>query len=185
LGDGEQGVVVPSSAASRAGNPNVWPFSRERRRLSELEDLCKDFTDRARKVYQLASQNARRLNHEYIGTEHVLLGVIEEGSGVAASALKNMDVDLRKIHLEIEKLVRSGPEMVTLGKLPWTPRTKKVIEYSREEARNMNHNYVDTEHILLGLLREREGVAAAVLTSLGIGLERARTEVGRLPGQPE
>ena len=118
------------------------------------------FTDRARKVMQLANQEAQRFNHEYIGTEHVLLGLIKEGSGVAANVLKNLDVDLRKIRLEVEKLVQSGPEMVTMGKLPQTPRAKKVIEYSMEEARNLNHNYVGTEHILLGLLREQEGVAA-------------------------
>ena len=120
------------------------------------------FTDRARKVMQLANQEAQRFNHEYIGTEHVLLGLIKEGSGVAANVLKNLDVDLRKIRLEVEKLVQSGPDMVTMGKLPQTPRAKKVIEYSMEEARNLNHNYVGTEHILLGLLREQEGVAAQV-----------------------
>ena len=110
------------------------------------------FTDRARKVMQLANQEAQRFNHEYIGTEHVLLGLIKEGSGVAANVLKNLDVDLRKIRLEVEKLVQSGPDMVTMGKLPQTPRAKKVIEYAMEEARNLNHNYVGTEHILLGLL---------------------------------
>src|SRR3972149_1444344 len=115
------------------------------------------FTDRARKVMQLANQEAQRFNHEYIGTEHILLGLIKEGSGVAANVLKNLDVDLRKIRLEVEKLVQSGPDMVTMGKLPQTPRAKKVIEYSMEEARNLNHNYVGTEHILLGLLREQEG----------------------------
>ena len=108
------------------------------------------FTDRARKVMQLANQEAQRFNHEYIGTEHILLGLIKEGSGVAANVLKNLDVDLRKIRLEVEKLVQSGPDMVTMGKLPQTPRAKKVIEYSMEEARNLNHNYVGTEHILLG-----------------------------------
>lgn len=105
------------------------------------------FTDRARKVMQLANQEAQRFNHEYIGTEHILLGLVKEGSGVAANVLKNLDVDLRKIRLEVEKLVQSGPEMVTMGKLPQTPRAKKVIEYSMEEARNLNHNYVGTEHI--------------------------------------
>src|SRR6478752_5990925 len=129
------------------------------------------FTDRARKVMQLANQEAQRFNHEYIGTEHILLGLVKEGSGVAANVLKNLDVDLRKIRLEVEKLVQSGPEMVTMGKLPQTPRAKKVIEYSMEEARNLNHNYVGTEHILLGLLREQEGVAAQVLMNLGLKLE--------------
>ncbi len=140
------------------------------------------FTDRARKVMQLANQEAQRFNHEYIGTEHVLLGLIKEGSGVAANVLKNLDVDLRKIRLEVEKLVQSGPDMVTMGKLPQTPRAKKVIEYSMEEARNLGHNYVGTEHILLGLLREQEGVAAQVLMNLGLKLEDVREEVLNLLG---
>jgi ATP-dependent Clp protease ATP-binding subunit ClpC len=140
------------------------------------------FTDRARKVMQLANQEAQRFNHEYIGTEHILLGLVKEGSGVAANVLKNLDVDLRKIRLEVEKLVQSGPEMVTIGKLPQTPRAKKVIEYSMEEARNLNHNYVGTEHILLGLLREQEGVAAQVLMNLGLKLEDVREEVLNLLG---
>jgi ATP-dependent Clp protease ATP-binding subunit ClpC len=131
---------------------------------------------------QLANQEAQRFNHEYIGTEHVLLGLVKEGSGVAANVLKNLDVDLRKIRLEVEKLVQSGPEMVTMGKLPQTPRAKKVIEYSMEEARNLNHNYVGTEHILLGLLREQEGVAAQVLMNLGLKLEEVREEVLNLLG---
>jgi len=140
------------------------------------------FTDRARKVMQLANQEAQRFNHEYIGTEHILLGLIKEGSGVAANVLKNLDVDLRKIRLEVEKLVQSGPDMVTMGKLPQTPRAEKVIEYSMEEARNLNHNYVGTEHILLGLLREQEGVAAQVLMNLGLKLEDVREEVLNLLG---
>ncbi len=140
------------------------------------------FTDRARKVMQLANQEAQRFNHEYIGTEHILLGLIKEGSGVAANVLKNLDVDLRKIRLEVEKLVQSGPDMVTMGKLPQTPRAKKVIEYSMEEARNLGHNYVGTEHILLGLLREQEGVAAQVLMNLGLKLEEVREEVLNLLG---
>ncbi len=140
------------------------------------------FTDRARKVMQLANQEAQRFNHEYIGTEHILLGLVKEGSGVAANVLRNLDVDLRKIRLEVEKLVQSGPEMVTIGKLPQTPRAKKVIEYSMEEARNLNHNYVGTEHILLGLLREQEGVAAQVLMNLGMKLEDVREEVLNLLG---
>jgi ATP-dependent Clp protease ATP-binding subunit ClpC len=140
------------------------------------------FTDRARKVMQLANQEAQRFNHEYIGTEHVLLGLIKEGSGVAANVLKNLDIDLRKIRLEVEKLVQSGPDMVTMGKLPQTPRAKKVIEYSMDEARNLGHNYVGTEHILLGLLREQEGVAAQVLMNLGLKLEDVREEVLSLLG---
>jgi ATP-dependent Clp protease ATP-binding subunit ClpC len=142
------------------------------------------FTDRARKVMQLANQEAQRFNHEYIGTEHILLGLVKEGSGVAANVLKNLDIDLRKIRLEVEKIVQFGPggEQVVMGKLPHTPRAKKVIEYSVEEARNLNHNYVGTEHLLLGLLREQEGVAAQVLMNLGLKLEDVREEVLNLLG---
>ena len=137
------------------------------------------FTDRARKVMQLANQEAQRFNHEYIGTEHVLLGLIKEGSGVAANVLKNLDIDLRKIRMEVEKLVQSGPDMVTMGKLPQTPRAKKVLELSLREALQLGHNYIGTEHILLGLLREGEGVAARVLKSLDIDIERTRNEILR------
>ena len=140
------------------------------------------FTDRARKVMALANQEAQRLNHEYIGTEHILLGLVKEGSGVGANVLRNLDVDLRRVRLEVEKLVKAGPEMVTMGKLPQTPRAKKVIEYAIEEARNLNHNYVGTEHLLLGLLREHDGVAAQVLINLGLKLEDVREEVLNLLG---
>src|SRR3990170_229220 len=140
------------------------------------------FTDRARKVMALANQEAQRFNHEYIGTEHILLGLVKEGSGVGANVLKNLTVDLRKVRLEVEKLVKSGPEMVTMGKLPQTPRAKRVIEYAIEEARNLNHNYVGTEHLLLGLLREQDGVAAQVLMNLGLKLEDVREEVLNLLG---
>jgi ATP-dependent Clp protease ATP-binding subunit ClpC len=145
-------------------------------------DMFERFTDRARKVMALANQEAQRFNHEYIGTEHILLGLVKEGSGVGANVLKNLDVDLRKVRLEVEKLVKSGPDMVTMGKLPQTPRAKKVIEYAIEEARNLNHNYVGTEHLLLGLLREHDGVAAQVLMNLGLKLEEVREEVLNLLG---
>jgi ATP-dependent Clp protease ATP-binding subunit ClpC len=107
---------------------------------------------------------------------------VKEGSGVGANVLKNLGIDLRKVRLEVEKLVKSGPEMVTMGKLPQTPRAKKVIEYAIEEARNLNHNYVGTEHLLLGLLREQDGVAAQVLLNLGLKLEEVREEVLNLLG---
>ena len=139
-------------------------------------------TDRARKVMALANQEAQRFNHEYIGTEHILLGLVKEGSGVGANVLKNLEIDLRKVRLEVEKLVKSGPDMVTMGKLPQTPRAKKVIEYAIEEARSLNHNYVGTEHLLLGLLREQDGVAAQVLMNLGLKLEEVRDEVLNLLG---
>jgi ATP-dependent Clp protease ATP-binding subunit ClpC len=140
------------------------------------------FTDRSRKVMQLANQEAQRFQHEYIGTEHILLGLVKEGSGVAANVLKNLNIDLRKIRLEVEKIVQSGPDMVTMGKLPQTPRAKKVIEFAIEEARQLNHNYVGTEHLLLGLLRETEGVGALVLMDLGLKLDDVRAEVLNLLG---
>src|SRR3954464_2179695 len=145
-------------------------------------DMFERFTDRARKVMALANQEAQRFNHEYIGTEHILLGLVKEGSGVGANVLKNLDVDLCKVRLEVEKLVKSGPDMVTMGKLPQKPRAKKVIEYAIEEARNLNHNYVGTEHLLLGLLREHDGVAAQVLMNLNLKLEEVREEVLNLLG---
>jgi ATP-dependent Clp protease ATP-binding subunit ClpC len=140
------------------------------------------FTDRARKVMALANQEAQRFNHDVIGTEHILLGLVKEGSGVGATVLKNFDVDIKKLRLEVEKHVKSGPDMVTMGKLPQSPRAKKVIEYAIEEARALNHNYVGTEHILLGLLRESEGIAAQVLLSLGLKLEDVRQEILNLLG---
>src|SRR4051812_21368099 len=135
------------------------------------------FTDRARKVMQLANQEAQRFNHEYIGTEHILLGLVKEGSGVAANVLKNLDIDLRKIRLEVEKIVQSGPDMVIISRIPQTPRAKKVIEYAIEAANSLHHNYVGTEHLLLGLLREEEGVACQVLSNLGVRQELVREEV--------
>jgi len=140
------------------------------------------FTDRARQVIALANAEAQRFNHDCIGTEHILLGLVKEGTGVGANVLKNLDVDLHKVRLEVEKIVRSGPETAALGKLPKTPRAKKVFEYAIDEARNLNHNYVGTEHILLGLLREREGVAAQVLMNLGLKLDEVRAEVLNLLG---
>jgi ATP-dependent Clp protease ATP-binding subunit ClpC len=135
------------------------------------------FTDRARKVMGLARQEAQRLNHEYIGTEHILLGLVQEGSGVAANVLKNLDIDLKKIRQEVEKIVKTGPSMVTMGQLPFTPRAKKVLELALEEASNLGHNYIGTEHILLGLIKEQDGKAAKVLQNLGVKLDTVREEV--------
>ena len=135
------------------------------------------FTDRAKKVMNLARQEAQRFNHEYLGTEHILLGLVQEGSGVAANVLRNMTIDLAKIRNEVEKLVKTGPSMVTMGQLPFTPRAKKVLELSMEEAGNLGHNYIGTEHLLLGLIKENEGIAAKVLTNLGVKLEDVREEV--------
>jgi ATP-dependent Clp protease ATP-binding subunit ClpC len=141
------------------------------------------FTERARKVMGLARQEAVRFNHDYIGTEHVLLGLVQEGSGVAANVLKNLEVELKKIRLEVEKLVKTGTNIGTMGgQLPFTPRAKKVLELALEEAGNLGHNYIGTEHLLLGLIRENEGIAAQVLLNLGIKLEEVRDEVLELLG---
>jgi hypothetical protein len=126
---------------------------------------------------QLANQEAARLNCPYVGTEHILLGLVADGSGVAALVLKSLDAGLANIRKEIEKIVQSGPDMATMGELPQTPRVKKVLEYSMEESRNLNHDYVGTEHMLLGLLREQEGVAAQVLMNFGLVIDDVRNAI--------
>jgi ATP-dependent Clp protease ATP-binding subunit ClpC len=140
------------------------------------------FTERARKVMSLARQEAQRFNHDYIGTEHILLGLVQEGSGVAAQVLRNLEVEPRKIRIEVEKIVKNGTNMVTMGQLPFTPRAKKVLELALEEAQNLGHSYIGTEHLLLGLIRENEGIAAQVLLNLGTKLEEVREEVLELLG---
>lgn len=140
------------------------------------------FTDRARKVMQLACQEAQHFNQEYMGTEHLLLGLVKEGSGVAANVLKSLNIDLCKIRPEVEKIIQSGPGKVTMSRLPQTPRVKKAIEYAIEEARTLNHNYVGTEHLLLGLLREGENVGTQVLMNLGLKLSDVRKEVLQILG---
>jgi len=140
------------------------------------------FTERARKVIILAKEEARRFNHDYIGTEHILLGLIREGEGVAATVLQKMGVSLENIRLEIEKLVQPGPTTQIIGDIPFTPRAKKALELAAEEARSLGHNYIGTEHLLLGLIREGEGVASQVLLNLGLDLERVRNEVMELLG---
>jgi hypothetical protein len=138
------------------------------------------FTDRARKVMQLANQEAQRLNHECIGTGHILLGLVKEGFGVGARVLREQGIQLDAIRKRVEETTGLGGVVITPGKLPLTELAKKVIEYSIEEARNLNHNYVGTEHLLLGLLREQEGVAAQVLMNLGLKPEDAREDTVRL-----
>jgi len=140
------------------------------------------FTERARKVIILSKEEARRFNHDYIGTEHLLLGLIREGEGVAAAVLQKLGLSLENIRLEIEKLVKPGPTTQVLGDIPFTPRAKKVLELSAEEARSLGHNYIGTEHLLLGLIAEGEGVAAQVLVNLGLDLTKVRNEVMGLLG---
>jgi ATP-dependent Clp protease ATP-binding subunit ClpC len=141
-----------------------------------------NFTDRVRKVLAMAREEAIRLQHDYVGTEHILLGLIREGEGVAATVLGALNVDLEQIHERIEESVKKGKATIALGELPYTSRAKKVLEYAMAEARELSHSYVGTEHLLLGLLREEKGIAAQVLNSLGVTLEDARAETLKLLG---
>jgi len=141
-----------------------------------------NFTDRVRKVLAMAREEAVRLQHDYVGTEHILLGLIREGEGVAAAVLMNLSVDLDQVQERTEEQVRKGKAGATMGELPYTSRAKKVLEFSVAEAREMSHSYVGTEHLLLGLLREEKGVAAQVLESLGVTLEQAREQTLKLLG---
>src|SRR3569623_2031709 len=142
-----------------------------------------NFTERVRKVLAMAREEAARLHHEYVGTEHILLGLIREGEGVAAAVLQNLSVDLDENHQKIEETVKKGKAAQTTGPdLPYTSRAKKVLELAMSEARELNHSYVGTEHLLLGLLREEKGSAAQVLTDTGVNLDAARAETLRLLG---
>ncbi len=142
-----------------------------------------NFTERVRKVLAMAREEAARLHHEYVGTEHILLGLIREGEGVAAAVLQNLSVDLDEIQQKIEDTVKKGKASQTTGPdLPYTSRAKKVLELAMSEARELSHSYVGTEHLLLGLLREEKGIAAQVLTDAGVNLDAARAETLRLLG---
>src|SRR6202008_2289294 len=136
-----------------------------------------DFTPRAQQVLALARKEADRFNHNYVGTEHLLLGLIKLGEGVAVTVLQNMGLDLKTVRMEVEKHVGSHPETKMIGNIPYTPRVKKVLALAAREAKALNHSYVGTEHILLGLLREGEGVAARVLKSLEVDINRTREEI--------
>ncbi len=136
-----------------------------------------NFTPRAQQVLALARKEADRFNHNYVGTEHLLLGLIKLGQGVAVNVLQKMGLDLETVRMEVEKQVGSGPETKIVGNVPYTPRVKKVLALAGKEAKALNHSYVGTEHILLGLLREGEGVAARVLKSLELDIERTRNEI--------
>ncbi len=138
-------------------------------------DRFDKFTERARKVLSLAQEEAQRFRHNYIGTEHLLLGLVGEGEGVAAKVLQKLGVDLQAVRNAVEFIIGRGDRIV-LGEIGLTPRAKKVIELAIDEARRMNHHYIGTEHLLLGLIREGEGIAAGVLESLGVKLDQARKE---------
>ncbi len=141
--------------------------------------MFEKFTDRARRVVVLAQEEARMLNHNYIGTEHILLGLIHEGEGVAAQALESLGISLEAVRQQVEEIIGQGQQAPS-GHIPFTPRVKKVFELSLREALQLGHNYIGTEHILLGLIREGEGVAAQVLVKLGADLSRVRQQVIQL-----
>jgi hypothetical protein len=144
--------------------------------------MFEQFTARAREVMKLARQESERLHGEYIGTEHFLLGLIKEGNGEAAKVLQSLHVDTDNLRTEVEKLVESGPGTVTKGRLSLTPQAINVVQYAMKEAHHLNHNYVGAEHILTGLLCEREGVAAQVLNNRGVTLEGVRASILSLLG---
>ena len=141
-----------------------------------------NFTERVRKVLSMARQEAIRLQHDYVGTEHILLGLIREGEGVAAHVLGNLNVDLDQVHERVDESVRRGKATIALGELPYTNPAKHVLEFAMAEARELSHSYVGTEHLLLGLLRESKGIAAQVLNSLGVTIDEARTETQKVLG---
>jgi len=136
-----------------------------------------NFTPRAQQVLQLARKEADRFNHNVIGTEHLLLGLVKLGQGVAVNVLQKMGLDLETVRMEVEKQVGTGPDQKVIGNIPYTPRVKKVLDLARREAKSLNHTYIGTEHILLGLLREGDGVAARILRSLDVDIEQARQEI--------
>ena len=139
--------------------------------------MMSDFTPRGQQVLALARQEAERFNHHYVGTEHLLLGLIKLGQGVAVNVLQRMGLDLEGVRMEVEKHVGPHPEAKMVGNIPYTPRVKKVLVLAGKEAKALNHSYVGTEHILLGLLREGEGIAARVLKSLEVDPVRTRNEI--------
>ena len=149
-----------------------------------MADRFDKFTERARRVLTLAQEEAQRFNHNYIGTEHLLLGLVREGDGVAAKVLSNLGVELNKVRSAVEFIIGRGDKQSS-GEIGLTPRAKKVIELAVDEARRLNHSYIGTEHVLLGLVREGEGIAAGVLESLGVNLERVRGETTRILAQTQ
>ena len=144
---------------------------------SMSDEAMSNFTPRAQQVLALARKEADRLNHNFLGTEHLLLGLIKLGQGVAVNVLQKMGLDLETVRMEVEKQTPSGPDQKMIGNIPYTPRVKKVIALAQKEAKNLNHTYVGTEHLLLGLLREGDGVAAKVLRALDVDIEQARQEI--------
>jgi ATP-dependent Clp protease ATP-binding subunit ClpC len=155
----------------------LWNWAFGNRRADADASIYSRFTDRTRKVLQLANQSARKWGHESVGTEHILLGLVEEGSGVAAHVLKTLVGSIERVRAATEAAMEPGPGVAPNGRLPQSPQAKKVIELSIDEARRLNHKYVGTEHILLALLRESEGRVAGVFAALGLDHERVRQKI--------
>ena len=171
-----KGFTEPLPHASPGVTPSTSPKARLFR-PEPTEESCNNFTPRAQQVLALSRKEADRFNHNFVGTEHLLLGLIALGQGVAVNVLQKMGLDLETVRREIEQQVGTGPDQKIIGNSPYTPRVKKVLMLASKEARSLNHTYVGTEHILLGLLREGDGVAARVLRNLEVDIEMTRQEI--------
>lgn len=166
--------------------PRVDLYGKRRSSFVNERDRFDKFTERARKVLNLAQEEAQRFQHNYIGTEHLLLGLVREGEGVAAKVLANLGVELHEVRAAVEAIIGRGDhgDRIVLGEIGLTPRAKKVIELAVNEARRLNHHYIGTEHLLLGLLREGEGIGAGVLESFGLNLQDVRTKTLQILNEP-
>ncbi len=168
----------PASVVTLQIRPWVLDKPRNRTHFIYMSDeAMNNFTPRAQQVLALARKEADRFNHNFVGTEHLLLGLIKLGQGVAVNVLQKMGLDLETVRMEVEKQVGTGPDQKVIGNIPYTPRVKKVLSLAAREAKALNHTYVGTEHILLGLLREGDGVAARVLKNLDVDIEQTRQEI--------
>src|SRR5947199_7599445 len=166
-------------ARTRSIWPVLWTGDQVLLSSARRQTMFQRFTDRARQVVVLAQTEAKRLDHNYIGTEHILLGLIREGEGVAAKAMESLGISLDAVRQQVEEIIGQGQQAPS-GHIPFTPRAKKVLELSLREALQLGHNYIGTEHILLGLIRQGDGVAAQVLVKLGADLNRVRQQVIQL-----
>ena len=181
-------TVAGEESGTLSGTPLEWVRKALQGKHTTPMDLVKrdrfdKFTDQARRVLRLSQEEAQRFRHTYIGTEHLLLGLIREDEGIAAQVLRTMGVELKQVREAVESIIGRGDRVVLGGEVGLTPRAKKVIELAVDEARRFDHHYIGTEHLLLGLIREGEGIAAGVLESQGVKLDQARTETIRAIGQ--
>lgn len=181
-------TVAGEESGTLTGTPLEWVRKALQGKHTTPMDLVKrdrfdKFTDQARRVLRLSQEEAQRFRHTYIGTEHLLLGLIREDEGIAAQVLRTMGVELKQVREAVESIIGRGDRVVLGGEVGLTPRAKKVIELAVDEARRFDHHYIGTEHLLLGLIREGEGIAAGVLESQGVKLDQARTETIRAIGQ--